>query len=122
MNGICHCLFNYTGLRCELSKTHPMETPTQSNRAAIIAGATVGSAVVLLLLIILVVVTAVAIVKLVVHAQKTRDVRLKISPSQQFENQTQLQAVAHSGEPLASPDKQTPPTEAEKTIRKLPLM
>ena len=115
MNGICHCLSNYTGLRCELPKTEPKETPTQSNRAAIIAGATVGGALVLLLLIILVVVTAVAIIKLVGHVlQKTRDVTLKISPSQQFENQMRLQKVTHSGEPLASLDKQTPLTETEK--------
>ena len=90
MNGRCHCLSNYTGLRCELLKTEPMETPTQSaNRAAIIAGATVGGALVLLLLIILVVVITVAVIILVVHLRKRKYVRLRVSLSQLFENQTQ---------------------------------
>ena len=104
MNGKCHCLSNYTGLRCEIStstKAGSMETPTQSNRAAIIAGTTIGSAVILLLLIVLVVIIAVASKALVIHAHKTRDVRLRISPSQQFENQTQLQQATYK--PLAPP-------------------
>lgn len=116
MNGKCHCLSNYTGLRCEISMstiTGSMETPTQSNRAAIIAGVTVGSAVILLLLTVLVVIIAVATHALVIHVHKTRDVRLRISPSQQFENQTQLQQVTYK--PLAPPDEQIPPTEAEMT-------
>ena len=92
MNGNCHCLSDYTGLRCELplyATTDLMEMPIQSNRAAIIAGVTVGSAVVLLLLIVVIIAVA---VQILLHVHKTRDVRLKISPSQQqFENQTQLQ-------------------------------
>ena len=115
MNGKCHCLSKFTGLRCEISKTVSMETPTQSNRAAIIAGITVGSVVVLLLLTTLVVIIAGATHALVIRAHKTRDVRLRISPSQQFENQTQLQQVTYK--PLAPPDELIPPTEAEMTMK-----
>ena len=122
ISGKCHCLSNYTGLRCEIPisiETGSIETPiaTQSNRAAVIAGATVGSAVILLLIITLVVIIAAAIKALVVHAHKTRDVRLRISPSQQFENQTQLQNVTiNCDKPLAPPDEQIPLTEAEMTM------
>lgn len=107
INGECHCLSNYTGLRCEITNTKSM-TPTQSNRAAIITGATVGSAIVLLLLIALVVIIA---VNMVIHVHKSKNQRLKVSPSQQFENQIQLQNVTKSlGAP--PPDEQILPTEA----------
>ena len=129
MNGECYCLSNYTGLRCEILTS--TETPTQSNRAAIIAGATVGSAFVLLLLIALVVIIAVTIQVLVTHVHKTRDLRLRVSPSQQFENQIQLQNVTNYDKSLGAPplDEQIPPTEAEMTtetstdveITKIPL-
>ena len=113
-NGKCHCLSNYSGLKCELpvlsTRAGSTETPTQSNRAAITAGATVGSVVVLLLFITLVVIIAVA-VQMVLHVHKTRDVRLRISPSQQFESQTQLQKVTYK--PLAPPDEQIPAAEVE---------
>ena len=105
LNGKCYCLSNYTGLRCELSlSTIATETPTQSNRAAIIAGTTAGSVVILLLLITIVVIMAVAIQKLVIHVHKTRDVRLRISPSQEFEK------------PLPLKDEHTSAAEAEITI------
>ena len=84
-----------------------METPTQSNRAAIIAGATIGSAFVFLLLITLVVIMAVTIQVLVTHVHKTRDLRLRVSPSQQFENQIQLQNVTNYDKSLGAP----PPDE-----------
>ena len=125
ISGKCHCLSNYTGLKCEIPisiETGSTETPiatiaTQSNRAAVIAGATVGSAVILLLLITLVAIIAVAIQALVVHAHKTRDVRLRVSPSQQFENQIQLQNVTiNCDKPLAPPDEQIPPIEAEMSM------
>ena len=102
MNGECHCLSNYTGLRCEIltsTETDSMETVpihAQSNHVAIIAGATVGIAIVsLTLLLIALVVMAVTIKGLVTRVHKTRDLRLRVSPSQQFENQIQLQDGAN---------------------------
>jgi hypothetical protein len=86
-----------------------METlPTPSNRDAIIAGITVGSAITLLLLIALVVIIAVTIQLLVIHVHKTRDLRLRVSPSQQFKNQVQLQNLED-----LPPDEHIPLTEAE---------
>lgn len=90
-----------------------METPTQSYRVAIITGVTVGSVVILLLLVAVV---AVTISILVIHVHKTKDVKLRISPSQQFEDQTQLQAVNHN-KTLAPPDEHIPAAaEAEMTV------